>query len=135
MAVLQREGWSNPIMRMAKVFGKDLTGMDPEGEAYESWAEALEAHEEKTKSKEITMGWTDKDDKQVDELSEKISKTLDNEKLFYTIPALIRVIAIKLVEKNPSRESVAKGAGLCFGMLETDLEKLLEERENDDRHT
>jgi hypothetical protein len=44
MAVLIREKRATPIMRVAELFGVDLTGIDPDGEAYGSWAEVLEAH-------------------------------------------------------------------------------------------
>jgi hypothetical protein len=44
MAVLIKEKHHNAIMRVAGLFGKDLTGIDPEGEAYESWKDVLEAH-------------------------------------------------------------------------------------------
>jgi hypothetical protein len=44
MAVLIREGKANAIMRVAGLFGVSLTGIDPEGDAYETWADVLEAH-------------------------------------------------------------------------------------------
>ena len=44
MAVLIREDCPNSIMQVAERFGRDLSGIDPEREAYESWNEVLKAH-------------------------------------------------------------------------------------------
>ena len=45
MAVLSRESDSNQIMQVAERLGHlDLTSLDPDGEAYESWLAVLEAH-------------------------------------------------------------------------------------------
>jgi hypothetical protein len=45
MAVLAREGKPNTIMQVAERLGHlDLTKLDPRGEAYDSFADAYEAH-------------------------------------------------------------------------------------------
>lgn len=44
MAVLEREGRENQIMQVARRLGADLSGLDPDGEAYESWAAVERAH-------------------------------------------------------------------------------------------
>jgi hypothetical protein len=47
MAVLAREGATNTIMQVAERFGHlDLRTLDPNNEAYETWASVLEAHGE-----------------------------------------------------------------------------------------
>ena len=44
MAVLAREGEANQITQVAGRFGVDLSGLDPDNEAYESWDAAVAAH-------------------------------------------------------------------------------------------
>lgn len=44
MAILAREGCENQIMQVAQRFGVDLSGLDPRGEAYDNWNDALKAH-------------------------------------------------------------------------------------------
>jgi hypothetical protein len=45
MAVLLRENRTNTIMQVAeRIGGVDLSGLDPDNEAYESWAAVLSAH-------------------------------------------------------------------------------------------
>ena len=45
MAILHREGTPNQIMQVAERFGAlDPAQLDPRGEAYSSWHEALAAH-------------------------------------------------------------------------------------------
>lgn len=44
MAVLKREDADNQIMQVAQRFGVDLSGLDHDNEAYDSWADVLEAH-------------------------------------------------------------------------------------------
>jgi hypothetical protein len=47
MAVLHRSGLDNQIMQVASRIGPlDLDALDPEGEAYDSWADAVRAHTE-----------------------------------------------------------------------------------------
>lgn len=49
MAVLRREGRENQIMQVAeRLRVARFDDLDPRGEAYETWAEALAAHEGKT---------------------------------------------------------------------------------------
>jgi hypothetical protein len=49
MAVLRREGEDNQIMQVAeRLRAARFDDLDPRGEAYASWAEVLEAHEDKT---------------------------------------------------------------------------------------
>lgn len=44
MAVLRREGRQNQIMQVAERLGTSLEGLDPRGEAYDSWDEVVAAH-------------------------------------------------------------------------------------------
>ena len=45
MAVLARENATNTIMQIAERFGcLDLAALDPNHEAYESWADVIKAH-------------------------------------------------------------------------------------------
>lgn len=44
MAVLMREKKDNQIMQVAQRLGVDLSGVDPDGEAYASWDDVIEAH-------------------------------------------------------------------------------------------
>ena len=49
MAVLRREGEDNQIMQVAeRLRAARFDDLDPRGEAYASWAEALAAHEGET---------------------------------------------------------------------------------------
>ena len=49
MAVLRREGEDNQIMQIAeRLRAARFDDLDPRGEAYASWAEALAAHEGET---------------------------------------------------------------------------------------
>lgn len=44
MMILQREGIPNQIMQVAERFGVDLSGLDPDGVTYATWAEAVADH-------------------------------------------------------------------------------------------
>lgn len=44
MAVLQRDGAANTIMQVAERCGVDLSGLDPDDEAYASWDDVIAAH-------------------------------------------------------------------------------------------
>jgi hypothetical protein len=47
MAVLAREGAENQIMQVAQRLGHlDVAGLDPDREAYDTWADVLAAHSE-----------------------------------------------------------------------------------------
>lgn len=50
MAVLLRENRMNSIMQVAeRIGGVDFSGVDPDNEAYESWADVLAAHDAEIK--------------------------------------------------------------------------------------
>jgi HNH endonuclease len=44
MAVLQRDGRENSIMQVAQRLGIDLSGLDPDHEAFDNWGDAINAH-------------------------------------------------------------------------------------------
>lgn len=44
MAILQRENCANSIMQVAERFDIDLSGLDPDNDAYACWDDVLSAH-------------------------------------------------------------------------------------------